>query len=95
MYEALCIQGGEVQNRGFRDYIIPTIQDIPEMYVDIVEDAYFNGPYGAKALGELPFVGAAPAVASAVSFAIGKIARKIPLTPEVIATLIENSNYGY
>jgi len=95
VYEALCIQGGEVQNRGFRDYIIPTIQDIPKMYVDIVEESYFNGPYGAKALGELPFVGAAPAVASAVSFAIGKIARKIPLTPEVIATLIVNKNYEY
>ena len=95
VYEALCIKDGEVQNRGFRDYIIPTIQDIPEMYVDIVEDTYFNGPYGAKALGELPFVGAAPAVASAVSFAIGKTATKIPLTPEVIATLIENSNYEY
>ncbi len=95
VYEALCIKDGEVQNRGFRDYIIPTIQDVPEMYVDIVEDSYFNGPYGAKALGELPFVGAAPAVASAVSFAIGKIATKIPLTPEVIATLIENSNYEH
>ena len=95
VYEALCIKDGEVQNRGFRDYIIPTIQDIPEMHVDIVEDAYFNGPYGAKALGELPFVGAAPAVASAVSFAIGKTATKIPLTPEVIATLIENNNYEH
>jgi len=95
VYELLSTKNGEVQNRGFRDYIIPTIQDIPEMYVEIVEDPYFNGPYGAKALGELPLVGAAPAVASAVSFAIGKTATKIPLTPEVIATLIENNNYEH
>ena len=95
VYEALSVKNGEVQNKGFSDYIIPTIQDIPEMHVDIVEDPYFNGPYGAKALGELPIVGAAPAVASAVSFAIGKTATKIPMTPEVIATLIENKNYEY
>ncbi|MDP8313442.1 MAG: xanthine dehydrogenase family protein molybdopterin-binding subunit [Candidatus Celaenobacter antarcticus] len=95
IYEALSMENGEVRNRGFRDYIIPTIQDIPEMRVEIVEAPYFNGPYGAKALGELPLVGAAPAVASAVSFAIGKTATKIPMTPEVIATLIEKSNYEY
>ena len=95
VYEALCIQEGEVLNRGFRDYIIPTIKDIPEMHIEIVEDPYFNGPYGAKALGELPLVGAAPAVASAVSFAIGKTATKIPMTPEVIASLIEKKDYEY
>ena len=95
VYEELRIKDGQVLNRGFRDYIIPTIQDVPELHVEIVEDPYFNGPYGAKALGELPLVGAAPAVASAVSFAIGKTATKIPMTPEVIASLIEKKNYEY
>lgn len=95
IYEDIRLENGQVLNRGFRDYIIPTIEDIPELYVEIVEDPYFNGPYGAKALGELPLVGAAPAVASAVSFALGKTATKIPMTPEVIASMIENKDYEY
>ena len=95
IYEEMRIKDGEIENRGFRDYIIPTIKDIPEMYVDIIEDEYFNGPFGAKALGELPLVGAAPAVASAVSFALKKPVKKIPLTPEVIATMIEEKDYEY
>jgi CO/xanthine dehydrogenase Mo-binding subunit len=95
IYEDIRLENGQVLNRGFRDYIIPTIEDIPELYVEIVEDPYFNGPYGAKALGELPLVGAAPAVASAVSFALGKTATKIPMTPEVIASLIEKKDYEY
>ncbi len=95
IYEEMRIKNGEIENRGFRDYIIPTIKDIPEIHVEIIEDEYFNGPFGAKALGELPLVGAAPAVASAVSFALKKPVKKIPLTPEVIATIIEEKDYEY
>ncbi|HEX38360.1 MAG TPA: aldehyde oxidase [Candidatus Cloacimonetes bacterium] len=95
IYEEMRIKDGEIENRGFRDYIIPTIKDIPKVHVDIVEDEYFNGPFGAKALGELPLVGAAPAVASAVSFAMKKPVKKIPLTPEVIASMIEEKDYEY
>ncbi len=95
IYEDIRLEKGQVLNRGFRDYIIPTIEDVPELHVEIVEDPYFNGPFGAKALGELPLVGAAPAVASAVSFALGKTATKIPMTPEVIASMIENKDYEY
>ena len=88
IYEDMPMNKGEIQNSGFVDYIIPTTMDIPKIDVDIVEEPYFFGPEGAKALGELPFVGVAPAIAAAVSQAVGKTIRELPITPEKIQKIL-------
>ena len=36
----------------FASYRIPSIRDIPEMDIILVEDPAPNGPYGAKGVGE-------------------------------------------
>jgi putative selenate reductase molybdopterin-binding subunit len=41
-----------------------------------------TGPFGAKAVAEIPLDGVAPAVANAVYDAIGVRIRSLPLTPE-------------
>jgi putative selenate reductase molybdopterin-binding subunit len=41
-----------------------------------------TGPFGAKAVAEIPLDGVAPAVANAVCDAIGVRIRSLPLTPE-------------
>jgi len=48
------------------------------------------GPFGARGLGELTLVGAAPALAAAVENAIGKPVRKLPVTPEYILELMQD-----
>ncbi|MBC8527121.1 MAG: xanthine dehydrogenase family protein [Candidatus Cloacimonetes bacterium] len=88
IYEDMPMNKGEIQNTGFADYIIPTTMDIPDIEVDIVEEPYFFGPEGAKALGELPLVGVAPAIASAVSQAVGKTICELPITPEKIQEIL-------
>ena len=51
------------------------------IFADVVDPV---GPFGAKALGEPPSVGVAPAIANAVYDAIGVRVRELPITPDVI-----------
>ncbi len=66
----------------FDEYLLPTICDIPEMDVIFIENRDSLGPYGAKSLGEPACELAAPAIVNAVSNAIGKRIRSMPLTLE-------------
>jgi CO/xanthine dehydrogenase Mo-binding subunit len=64
-------------------YLIPTALDIPETVESvIVEVPEPNGPWGARGLGELPFLPLAPAIAAAVHDATGVWFNEFPLTPE-------------
>jgi len=64
-------------------YLIPTVLDIPEkVETVIVEVRDPNGPWGARGLGELPFLVTAPVIAAAVHDATGVWINELPLTPE-------------
>ena len=64
-------------------YLIPTIWDIPESVESVlVEIPDPNGPWGARGLGELPFLPIAPAIAAAIHDAIGVWINEFPFTPE-------------
>ena len=67
---------------GFTDYILPMVNEIPEMEVFLVEVPSYYGPYGAKGLGEAAMLPTAPAVINAISRATGARLRQIPATPE-------------
>lgn len=82
--ENLVTKAGRLQQTTLTDYIIPTILDTPTIEPIILEEPYSLGPYGAKGVGELPFVGVAPAVVGAVENALGVEFYEIPLTPEKI-----------
>jgi len=82
LYEKIELQNGQFDVSGFSDYIIPTLTEMPEFHVKILENPYPFGPFGAKGLGELPFVGAAPAVVSALWMIFGKEFNTIPVLPE-------------
>lgn len=75
---------GRLAQTSFTDYIIPSILDAPQIEPIIIEEQYSLGPYGAKGVGELPFVGVAPAFVGAVENALGVEFYEIPLTPEKI-----------
>jgi CO/xanthine dehydrogenase Mo-binding subunit len=64
-------------------YLIPTIWDIPESVESVlVEVPDPNGPWGARGMGELPFLPVAPAIAAAIHDAIGVWINEFPFTPE-------------
>jgi CO/xanthine dehydrogenase Mo-binding subunit len=64
-------------------YLIPTVQDIPENVKSIImENADPIGPYGARGMGEMPFLPLAPAIIAAVHQATGVWFFEFPLVPE-------------
>lgn len=83
LYENVVLKQGIMQNFQLTNYILPTTADTPPIRVFFYENPYPAGPYGAKGLGELPMDGPAPAVASAVAFALGnRIIPRVPILPE-------------
>ena len=62
--------------------IIPGTLDAPPIEVELVEEPFRHGPFGAKGVGELPMDGGAPAVVSAIEDAVGVRATHLPATPE-------------
>lgn len=90
LHENVVYRNGSMLNSQFTNYIIPTALDTPEMHVDIVEQPYSRGPFGAKGVGELPMGPPAPAVAAAVHQAIGRWITEIPILPEKIQQAIQN-----
>ena len=74
---------GRVLTPSLSTYLIPTIGDVPER-VDsiIVEHPDPRGPWGARGMGEMPFIPLAPALVAAVHDATGVWFDELPLTPE-------------
>jgi len=76
---------GKVTTDQFSTYLIPTILDIPDKVESvIVEVPDPNGPWGARGMGELPFLPVAPAIAAAIHDATGVWMSEFPFTPERI-----------
>jgi CO/xanthine dehydrogenase Mo-binding subunit len=67
------------------NYLIPTVQDVPESVKSVVlEYPDPIGPYGARGMAEMPFLPLAPAVIAAIHQATGVWFFEFPLTPERI-----------
>src|SRR6266849_4665993 len=86
--EMVYDQQGALLTTNFSDYRIYSAPDMPEMQTYIVETSDPFGPFGAKAIAEIPIDGMAPAVANAVADALGIRIRQIPLTPERVLRAI-------
>jgi CO/xanthine dehydrogenase Mo-binding subunit len=85
LQENFITRGGYVLTDQLSTYLIPTILDIPEQVESVVvEIPDERGPWGAKGLGELPYLPLAPAIIAAVHDATGVWFDEFPLTPERI-----------
>lgn len=89
LYENIVWQQGRMINGQMTNYIMPTSMDVPPIRVWFEEVPYERGPAGAKGIGELPLDGTAPAVANALVHATGIDIRRIPVTPEALAEMLE------
>lgn len=84
MLEDFNIELGEVKSENFDTYLLPTIRDVPNITVIAVENHDKAGPYGAKVIGEPVLELGGAALNNAVSFAIGRWNRTLPLTLEQV-----------
>jgi CO/xanthine dehydrogenase Mo-binding subunit len=89
LYEDVVWREGRMANAQMTNYIMPTSADLPPIRVFFEEVPYAQGPGGAKGIGELPMDGPAPAIANAIAHALGADIRRIPVTPERLAELVE------
>ncbi len=90
--EEVNLNQGDIQNKNFSDYIIPTSKDIPKYHTYFIEDVEETGPYGAKGLGEPAMLPMAPAIINAIYDAIGVRIYEYPATCDRILLAIKNKN---
>ena len=93
LLEQIQFDHGAPPNRTFRNYSIATIQDVPKRINPIIiEVPQDDGPYGARGIGEHVLIPTAPAIASAISNALGIHLDELPLTAEKIWQATEARN---
>jgi CO/xanthine dehydrogenase Mo-binding subunit len=83
LMEDFQVRDGQVLTPHLSTYLIPTSLDLPdEVESVLLEYPDPLGPWGARGMGEMPFIPLAPAVVSAVHDATGVRFNAFPLTPE-------------
>ncbi len=80
--ELVLDDGGRPVNGRLGPYWIYRSDDAPPTEVFLVQTMEPSGPFGAKAIGEIPTVGVAPAVRNAILDATGVALTATPFTPE-------------
>ena len=80
-----------VEHRGgeFGAYLGPALQDLPELDNVILENPSADGPFGAKAIGEMANNAQPPAIANAIYDAVGVWVTEMPATPERVLEALE------
>jgi CO/xanthine dehydrogenase Mo-binding subunit len=84
MEELPVDDGGKVAALSLGEYKLPTCMDMPPLRTILLRTTVGPGPWGAKAAGEVTNSGVAPAIANAISHAIGARVYELPLTSERI-----------
>ena len=85
---------GVTLNGSYLEHKSPTIQDYPEIHTIFADTIDPIGPMGAKALGEVPSVGVAPAIANALYDAIGIRFLSLPITPDKVLDALARQQSG-
>ncbi|MGI9657513.1 MAG: xanthine dehydrogenase family protein molybdopterin-binding subunit [Gaiellaceae bacterium] len=86
----------DVEHRGsqFGTYLAPGIEDLPEIESVILENPSADGPFGAKAIGEMANNAQPGAIANAIFDAVGVWVTEAPMTPERILRALEAKQAG-
>ena len=84
-------ESGVLQNANLLDYRLPTSVDVPSIGANVVEMPSDDHPYGIRAVGQVPIVPPAAAIANAIANAIGVRMRELPMTPERVFDALQQS----
>lgn len=78
----------------FGEYRLYQADEMPDLRAIFVETFEPTGPYGAKAVAEIPKDGVAPALASAIHDAVGVWITQLPFTPERVWRALHEGERG-
>jgi CO/xanthine dehydrogenase Mo-binding subunit len=82
LMENVELEGGRVINPGFKDYVVPSSLDAPEIAETIiVEKPYRHGVFGAKGVGEPAIISIVPTITNAIHHATGLRFNTLPIRP--------------
>lgn len=85
---------GIIRNGSFTDYLLPTIADMPEVQIALIEEPDPESPLGAKGVGEPPTISSTPAVVAAIRDAIAQVApdarplSRVPVRPSDVVDAV-------
>jgi xanthine dehydrogenase D subunit len=82
--EEIVVEGGQIRNPSFTDYLIPTALDAPSVGATYIEEPEPHAPFGAKGVGEPPTISSTPAVVAAIRAASGAALTRVPVRPDDI-----------
>jgi CO/xanthine dehydrogenase Mo-binding subunit len=82
---------GAILSDSLSRYSLPSSLETPAVETIIVEAPHPQGPLGAKSLGEPAIIPTAAAIANAVSRALGRRVDALPIDPEIVLQLLEES----
>lgn len=90
LMEDFIQRDGQTLTRGLSTYLIPTILDIPGSVESLIlEYPDPIGPFGARGMGEMPYLPLVPAVVAGVREAVGVWFDSFPLTGERVLDGLE------
>ena len=84
-------EAGKLVTTDFVSYPIYRADEMPELGAILVQTYEPSGPYGAKAIAEIPKDGVAPALSSAIRDATSVRIRELPFTPERVWRALRTS----
>ena len=75
----------------YRNLGVPTSENATKVRVEIIEDPFEDGPYGAKGISEIATVPSTPAVLNAIHNATGVRVHTLPVDPARLKEAMDNS----
>ncbi len=84
-------ENGRMVNARFGPYWIYRADEMPRIDTYLVQTMEKSGPFGAKAIAEIPKDGVAPAIRNAIADATGARMDAIPFTPERVWRALQSS----
>jgi len=90
LYEKIKFdEQGWVTNPNFTSYYIARMKDVPKDFAArFIETPQFDGPLGARGIGEMSMISVASAISNAVFRATGIKLNNLPMNPEEVWTAV-------
>lgn len=87
-------EDGRMINDTLGPYKIYRADEMPDVEVFLVQTMEDSGPFGAKAIAEIPKDGVAPAIRNAILNATGVAVNDLPFTPERVWSALQAAGNG-